>query len=385
MSDIKLTVEPYDPSDRAELLKGDARQGWQRLFENGLTVSDEQILIHSMFAQQQDRDGFRTYDELARRFQDTEREFRSYVAMSEGTIRALSKPRDMKVYTERLGVAVAIIAANEVTQITEADWVKIGETNTSKTLDYEWRASDGERFIRLEAKGSVTEGATTRSNVSDAKKSIREKKETARSGLTAPSVEYGLITLISTGDHRPTIFALDPPGPDEPLDPRRERLLGRLAYFASHLALVSRSKMVTVLRNRRNAIASLSDFDELDGLVLERSEGERFYLSRTFGNRPLVELDGVVGRVLRPRRRPWDDDRPPYARFVGFERDLFEILVRQDFDEILAYRAARRRRKMNVDLRSESGEPVGAMADFVVNTAGIAFGAVTPSTFAEDW
>ncbi len=386
MTAFTLDVHAYDGDHAGALLGGPDGERWRDLFANGLKVSDAELLVHAMFQQQHDRPDFRSFNDLASRAHEGEALFRRYFELSSGTLHALSKAADVPKYlTEGLGVAIAILAVNQVSGLTEADWKKIRETSKHKTLDYQWRASDGSRFVRVEAKGTVSNAKTSlySSTVIKMMKHIAAKKRVARSGSSGtPSVEYGVITALSSEAYAPTVFALDPPAPDEPEDPRRERLLTRLEFYARHLALVRRFRMLTVLRNRMSAIAALSELSDLDGVPLVRETGERFTSPSTFPSPPMLEVDGVLGRLLSAPSKPAASNTrpPPSALFIGFEKELFDILARQRYDDVLDYRAARRAQERSVAVPSSDNAPVinGRLA-FSVNAAGIAFGSVASS------
>lgn len=382
MTEFTLSVQPYDDVHKKVLLNGPDGARWKQLFEGGLATSDHELLVHAMFQEQQDRDGFRTYEELAALAQSRERQFRDYFELSATGVRARTSASDVpKGQTERLGVAVALMTANRAAGLTTADWRRIEESRAQKTLDHEhrWRASTGERFVRVEAKGTVSPERShiKTATVSRMKGHIAEKKKDARSGSPGtPSVEYGVITAVSSADGPPTVFALDPPSPDEQEEPRRERVLARLGFYASFLRLVSRFRMLSALQNRLRALEAVSDLDDLDGLALVDEDGDPVSVPTALGYRRLL-IDGVIGRVLVAPSRRWNRDTPrlDHAQFVGVETRVFEVVAKQNFGHLLAYRAKRRRHSELVSVALPHGQgPLQGRLDFAVTDAGIAFG-----------
>lgn len=87
--------------------------------------------------------------------------------------------------------------------------------------------------------------------------------------------------------------------------------------------------MLIALRNRINVLDAISRMDEVDGLQLTNADGKPFSLPEAFGNRPIIEAGGVVGRVLfrdRPARR-LNDNGDGSMIFVGFAKALWVTMT----------------------------------------------------------
>lgn len=344
MTIIHFPVQAYDQAHLGLLTRGPRAEAVRKLLKSGLTTTDAAILIHTMFTEQDpNRAGFRSHKELAAKAESREAAFRDYITMTGGKIHAGGgQNTTQKSQTERLGVACAVLAMNEILGTTEADWERIEESNKKKTLDYQLTASDGKSIVAVEAKGTIAEAPEVKSSGSASvmKGDIEAKKKASRA-VPGPRAheEFGVITAIGKqAATTPRIYLLDPPAMGADRDPRRVRLLARMKYYLHHLALTSQFRMLIAVRNRINALVAISRTEELDGVQLTNADGEPFSLPEAFGDRPIVEVGGVVGRVLFRDRRAWkrESSRDGSMLFVGFARNIFPLLVGQKFDDLLA-------------------------------------------------
>ncbi len=389
MTILTLPVVAYDDKHLAQLLNGPRAANVSRLIQNGLVTTDSAILIHAMFTEQDStRSGFRSHSELRGKALSRESLFRDYVSMERGTIfsthdssAAVARPQ-----TERLGVASAVLTMNELLGITEADWERIPESSLQPTLDFGIRASDGSHIITVEAKGTIAESPTLRSSgsTSHAKTSIEEKKAAFRSGPRSAADEaYGVITAIGRSpDTPPAVYLLDPPVEPGLEDPQAFRLLNRLEYYLQHLGLISRFSMLIALRNRLGALRRIGNINILDKESLVRADGGRFFAPAITGGGPFIEVEGVIGRVLLDTARTSNNETRP-SPFVGFAREIFDVVASQDFARITQWRwtspleYSRPIRLPSVG-REDDQHRISGHLTFGVNSAGLAYGSFTP-------
>lgn len=382
MSVLKIPIAPYDDAHLAELRRSPHWSGWEDLFEKGyLTVDEGEVIVHAMFAEQMDREGFSSYRQLALRATSREQSLRDYFDFSSGELRRRYPAREtQRGQTERVGVATGILAVNRAAGLIEADWKRIQESNVEQTLDHEWTATDGASRIRLEAKARSVEDPLKRAGVSGAKTDIESKKRVARSakrGVRATR-DYGVITAMS--DSCSQMWVLDPEGdpPEESL--AKDRVLTRLRYFGGHMSLVRGwSHVLIALENRMRAIEASREHATLDGVKLVTARGKVFRdPAEQPGGTVLVSDGDVFGRILEPRgyRVPeWQ------GLFVGFDVELHRLIVNQDFSAIVQYRWRGARQAEEWVTFSERASGGGGdryrrsgTLRYMVNDSGVAFG-----------
>ncbi len=385
MTAINIPVQAYDQTHLDLLEKSPRAHSIGNLLRAGLQTTDAAILIHSLFTEQDPhRVGFRSYQELAAKAASRESTFRDYINMTEGSVHAIgAQNTTQKNQTERLGVACAVLAMNQVLGTTEADWERIEESNKRKTLDY-WRyVSEGKRIVAVEAKGTVAKQPDLQGSgsCSKMKRDIDAKKKELRTTKQVKAhEEFGVITAIGNAPStQPRMYLLDPKPQGVDRDPHRARVLARMHYYLRHLTLVSQFRMLLALRNRINALAAHSQIDTFAGVRLTDLNGEQFRLRSVFGDRPLVEVNGIVGRILPPPRQGRAGKDLP-TLFIGFAKPIFNLLVAQDFNKLLKWRWAEHvesTHRVRVSLSALNDDHVVEQSGELrlgVNSAGIALG-----------
>jgi hypothetical protein len=122
------------------------------------------------------------------------------------------------------------------------------------------------------------------------------------------------------------------PQPGEQL--RKFKLLTRLEYYLKGLQPLSQSALFVALRNRIEAIFAVSDYERLDRIGLMGATGRPFRFSGPFfRNKSVIRASRgrAVGRVFHLMGREF--------MFVGFDTDVYGLVARQRFREILEYKS----------------------------------------------
>ena len=224
---------------------------------------------------------------------------------------------------------------DKVYDTTEDDWSRIPDC-PGKTLDYV--ASDSQRILEVESKGSFVEDRHRKSSaISKHKGDILKKKE-ARRGSQAcpPGVRLGTISAIDRRPGgRPTIWIVDPPVGYQERAPEHIRVLHRLDYILRWLTLINpRSPLTVGLANRLLDLQYIPNPSVLDGIpltgalnkpILPEKDPSAIH-GRFFSTRSVV-LDGPAGGVVVP-----SGDNKIF--FAGVREDLVDIAISQDFSMI---------------------------------------------------
>jgi len=231
---------------------------------------------------------------------------------------------------------------------TEADWSRVSiekkDGRQVKSLDFEIAATN-DQLIQVENKGGSTQDNRRKaSSISNHRANIAEKKRAIAEmalGSTKPDVaRYGTITVLDPReDGFVRCWLVDPEADKIPLQPRRFRILTRMAFLSRWISLVSpRSPLAAALATRARALAQITEPYELDSVPLVRGTGEPFEYrfigtraihSTFFANKSKV-TDGPAGGVVIELRRGM-------LAFVGIREELVDLAARQEFAEILSY------------------------------------------------
>ncbi|QDG49514.1 hypothetical protein FIV42_01805 [Persicimonas caeni] len=377
---MEFKVSYYDAAQREILEAHEKSPSINRLVQRGLEISADELMVHTMFSEQMNEDGFRTYEELAAQAGSRVGWFESYFNFGEdGLFAHLPPSRVEKRLTQGIGEGIAIIAMNRIYDLTEADWERIGERNDSKTLDHQYElASTGQRFVQVEGKGTVLGldgfGRKTAS-ISRAKSSILAKKEESSSPIeSAPCDRFGVITAIpSEPGAIPDVYLIDPAGVAPDIAPQKYKLLSRLSYYERRLSYVSKFHFLMVLRNRINAIHDSEQFEDLDGIKLVGQDGTPFGFPQTRDSLVTSRGGEVFGRVL-----PVSQEE---ALFIGFEQRLFYTLIGQSFQDVNSFKIHRHEVVIDTFVTTTIPGADGRSRLRVrgrahLNSAGIAFGQV---------
>lgn len=254
------------------------------------------------------------------------------------------RPDGMNEIAEGLGVAGALsISSKVLLNLTQADWRKIPVMQT-RDLDFSHIASNGNKYIQVEAKGCFVEDNASKSqNIYAHKANIKAKKDNPafkKKYSTSIDCFYGIITCVDPSNNLKS-YLVDPPAASVELDPKKYRLLARMYYyhdFTHHIS--SRSFVSIVLSNRIKTIERSTNFIDFNGQVLTNSSFEKLSISESFMNtRSHIDVgnDRFLGKceveVLQS-----STTNITRVVFVGIPLNVYNILISQNFDNLLSYK-----------------------------------------------
>ncbi|MCS7469558.1 hypothetical protein NZK35_23140 [Stieleria sp. ICT_E10.1] len=333
MTSLHLDVQCYDEEhERLLALDDDIKRGIEELGGDGIDVEVDEFLLLSAFSHQ---DGFRTRAELAGIVSKFREMLDLYFDLSAGTVhsRYTGQDRTNKDFTEKCGVGGTLVVAEHLFDLHEADWEAISITQT-KDLDFQLLASDGSRFIKVEAKGRIVDDVTKRGEVSDAKTSIVQKKHAQRK--LSPSrndILLGVIVAIPSSENQVTRCLLVDPPIQIPLDdPGKYRLLARLAHYLRELSVLTRAHFLIALANRVHALALADNHQVFDMEKLRKQDGEQFESPNSiFQTRSVVDDDYAFGEVLVSSAGD--------CYFYGLLSEVVDLMIEQSHEKISGYRS----------------------------------------------
>jgi len=275
---LRVNVAYYDEEERVALTKSigqDILGGPSR----ELTIPTPDFCSYYLYYKlRQSVPGYGSHDDVAQKWAFALAELDGQVQFAGGSVRLLQADGTSSGTSERIGEAIGLSVASRLHTLHEGDWSRIPISNTRKTFDFERIASDGRRFILLEAKGSSVENNLLKpSTVSEHKRSIKEKKAAATATERQNAILYGTIGVL---DDRPNSVArcwlVDPPA-GVLADPTQFRLITRLEFIAQWMSLLGpRSQMAAALRTRLSALRVVKDFHALDGVSLRTGSDSEF-------------------------------------------------------------------------------------------------------------
>lgn len=357
-----IKVSFYDEDNQKKLEETPNYKIIQKLVEEGFTCSNEDLWTYSLFKEQKNFEGYRNFQELKYKLSRRLDRIEDYFVLKDYTIRAKFPEAKNQELTEEVGIGAALALISKIHGLTQADWNIIPITK-NKDLDFYINpelkksikkpdktikhtkinnqnesllkvASDAERFIELEAKGSYV-NLDTKSLVSGAKGDIEEKKKYQREKQNNKNLLYGVITSYSASKE---VIAhsriLDPPAMYSPDDnPRKLRLLSRLSFYLENLNLISKPAYLIALANRIADITALSDYEALNNRPLVNRFSERFEIpvSYTRSRTELyIENFKIIGEAS-----PLNETR---FLFFGVDAIIIAKMIEQNIIELLDYR-----------------------------------------------
>lgn len=349
--EVRLAVEYYDASERQKLRAYPTADRLEAAVREGVRIDIRQFLVYYLFRRKRlVMPGYRSFRELADKTDRAAIDLEDWVEFSEDTLVTAkgATPQDPAI-TERIGEAAALSLISHVHSLHEADWQRI-ETRSGPsgvpTFDFEIdcpTASDGERIVQVEAKGSAVADTSVRSANILAQKARLDRKKASIRELAGcypcpADLRYGVIAALG---RQGTLRCLvtDPPG-EAAGDPRRYRLLARLDFMHSWVSRIApRSQLSVALATRNQALSTLKDPFVLAGVPLSRSNGMAFEAGdfANFGDRrdPLGHLSNVVDGSAVGTIIGSSGNR---LLFAGVRRSIFEMSATQEFDKVLSYK-----------------------------------------------
>lgn len=336
MPNLRFDVSFYDDKQRDLILShGAAASEVPQIVANGLELTVEEFFSYAVFRYQADSDGFRTRNDLGLfipRIRGSM--FPLFFDLDNGTIasNALGQHETDKDCTETAGVGASLAIASRAFGLHEADWERIA-VSQRKDLDFKTMASDGNRFIFVEAKGRVVPSSLTKTDgVWRAKASILGKKRAQR---PSPSRDMylGVIAAFPTAGHEyARCWLVDPYIEAVPDDPRRYKLLCREAFYQRELGTVTQALFRVALANRLQALSLLDDWERFDGRPLINQDGKPFRRpSSMYTSRSTISGDYAFGEAILLNEKEF--------YFYGFLSEVLDLVLEQSHTRLLEYRA----------------------------------------------
>lgn len=329
---VKFDIDYYNDAHRDKLMKHKYANRIKHLVDFNLSEKEKEFLVYAMFTEQDGRPRFRNYSELKRLVPSRIQLLKDYIDTSNGTVRSLVPGWKNKV-TERVGVAAALLAMNEVFDVHRADWERIPETSRRKTMDFQL-ASDGTDFILVEAKGTVFETGNLHRDA-DLEQHIKEKKKAHLAENPYLNSLFGVITGIPCQLNKTAqCLLLDPLFEDIEMDPAKYQLLSRLYFYSRILRVISPGQLVRALLNRIEVLKRSSNYTEFDRLPLVDIYEEPIIPppenTSSIWNKTVVK-DKIVGQMFPISKADFF--------YFAIDMDIYRVMVEQNFEAIRNFRS----------------------------------------------
>jgi len=330
---IKFKVEYYNSAHKKLLSKLSCASELENVVKNGLEVSEQEFYVYSLFREQKDQIGFRTYQELKEKVKSRLETFHDYFSISSGSIKSIFSGQNNtdKTMTEAVGIGASLSLASKIYGLSEADWEKI-PIAYFKDLDFKIAATDNE-MVLLESKGAVVADITKKAEISKPLGSINKKKEEQRNNHDNKNTLLGIITSIPTVNGSDAVCRiLDPHIDDLGVSPRKYKLLARLSYYYRELRIISKAPFLIALINRIKAIQDSSDYNIFDGKPLINIDNKPFTMPPSLQiSKSVVDKNVAFGEIIPMGNRKF--------YYYGFLFDVISVLTEQRFSNILDFRS----------------------------------------------
>lgn len=235
--------------------------------------------------------------------------------------------------SDALGVAGALAISSKIfLGTTQADWRKLPIVKT-KDFDFEHLAAHDNKYLVVEAKGSIVDNNRSPSKVSYHKTSILDKKNDPKfqTKYVKPlDVCYGIITVADKTNGLKS-WLVDPPTLSQEIDPRKYKLLARLYFYFDYVRLIStRSHLSIALANRIKVLEKSLNIDDFDKLPLVNSNFKKVEISDAFFNSKSNLSDRkIIGSVYVSKEEE--------IIFIGLSLTILNLLIDQDFKALNTY------------------------------------------------
>lgn len=348
MTFLQVNVDFYDNHHKKLLMNYPSNNEIEHLVRKPTKISKSEFLTYLLFTEQRESEGFRTFDELRKKVDSRLGYISDYLNIGEGTIKAIHTAKETpNEITERVGVSVSLCLVNKIHNMTEADWERIPIDNR-KVLDFQIATTDS-LYIFVESKGTILKNNNYRTELSGKAKHVKEKKDENKN-IIKRGIAYGIITSIDQKNITQS-WLLDPPAIDLPFSPKKYRLLSRMYFYWKNLKIISpKSEFLFSLINRIKVLEKQNDYEIFNSFPLFNSEGEEIlvydnylgYSAHTYINNQLI-----IGRLIIYEDKIF---------FFGFSREVFFILAKQDFDEIINYNLLSKIEEVNIMAKINKNE-----------------------------
>ena len=357
---MKIKLSIYDKKHKELFKKNNPH--FDRIRKIDQTVVDipkEDLLVYSLFKEQKNICGFRTYSDLKQKLPSRIGIFGDYLDLNSQTIKArFNNAEDQKMVTESVGIGSSLAIIGHIHGLTAADW-NVKPVGPKKDLDYSI-SSDGKNIIEVESKGNFGDPDSKNSGVSKMKSHIAEKKITQRSSGNR-NLLYGAIT---TYNHKPNDIAhcrlLDPESENNYESPFKLRVLSRLSHYYHGLSFISKSHFLIALANRISVLRLLDEdnFQKLNNLSLVRFDEQDFSFPVSFQYHktqiPNMEAFGQVTKIGKSK-----------YFLLGFQNEIVHALIKQNYEYLtnLKFRPRTVSDYINAVLKKKDIEPQSEYQD----------------------
>ena len=289
---IAVDVDYYNEDEEKKLLTYPSAKEIRRIVTSGLEIPTSEFLTYYLFHRKRPgKLGLRSYRDIESKISRAIADLESFVQFNG---KSISVPKDVGSQiphiTEYVGESIGLSVVNRIHNLTEADWDKIRESkgpHAKPTLDYQHgiAASDGERIIQVETKGSCVQDNRKKSeaiwshkaNIVNKKCEIRNLAENGAYPYPA-DVRYGTIAAVDfRTDGTVRCWLLDPDSGETDISPESFRLLSRIRFLRDWISFLGpRSQLATSMATRVAALESLDNPFQLDGVPLRKGNNELF-------------------------------------------------------------------------------------------------------------
>lgn len=324
---MNIRISTYDKKHQELFRINHPRYDTIKAIDNKIIdIPRQDFLIYSLFKEQKDKRGFRSYSELKNKLPTRLGIFKDYLDFDSHTIRAqFDNAEDQKIITESVGIGAALSIVSHIHGLTAADWnvIPVGPV---KDLDFHI-ASDGNNIIEVECKGNFGNPKEKNSTVSKMKKHIEEKKSAQRTNGNK-NILYGAITSYDNEKGNISHCRLLDPESDNVYDsPFKSRVISRLRHYYKGLSFISKSHFLIALTNRIETLNILDEknFLKMDNLSLKKIDGESFGfpVSYEFQRTKVPGMDAFANVSKIGKNK--------YFLF-GYHNEIVDALIKQDFD-----------------------------------------------------
>jgi hypothetical protein len=350
LQDVMIQVDFYDDDEKELLLSYPTAKNITSVIETGVNVPGAEFLAYYLYHRRRHGIvGFGSYAEIKKRISIALTFLDGCIEFRDGCVAAINNSNDSPdSITENIGEAISLVVVGRLHDLHEADWEWIPK-HESPTFDYYKNitvASDGVHVVQIEAKGSIVEDTSIKSqSIYDHKSNIKIKKTKIKmleknGTYRYPStIKYGMIGMIGhQGQTR--CLLIDPEG-IEVGDPKHIRLLNRLQFIFNWISFLGkRSQIAASLGTRLEALRNLKDPFELDNVPLLNGAGKQFDLFRfVLGGRELKMASRLAHIVDGKAYGTIIEMDGGKLFFLGVQEYLYVYATEQDFNQILKYKS----------------------------------------------
>ena len=341
---IKVSTEYYNKKEAELFMSYPNYKSIDRKIQRDISILKSEFLATLMFTEQADEDGWRTYEDLRIRVQHRLGDIEDILDFSKSTVNSKQSSRRMMAsgLTERLGVSLGLNIVNQFHGLSEADWAitsdKYKNGKRLKDFDYEISiASDGEKFIQVENKGSVCDDNTKKnSSVSQQYTSIKKKKKEIleyenEEGIPRhQNIYYGTIGVVDN-QNTAKVWLVDP----EPFyidwSPLKFKIIARLSFYANLFNEIGvHDKIVDSLIERIEKLKASKDIESFNKVPLKGIKSTRTYVkAKNFVKINTTEAFGSFFFV--------DTVKGVKIYLVAITKVILKLVISQDFESIINY------------------------------------------------